>query len=396
MGKLTDKQIKASKPGMHADGDGLYLQVRGESESSIRSRSWIYRFQLAGRRREMGLGSLSDIPAPKARKLAHEARGLLLDGIDPLEHRRRQEAAAAAPVVRPKTFKDVAVEYIKQRRVEWRNEKHGAQWSATLETYVYPTFGETPVADVDDAMVLEALKPIWLTKTETATRVRSRIENILDAARAAKLRSGDNPARWKGHLEHLLPSPQKIAPVVHHPALAYAQAPAFMARLMRHTGVSGLCLQWVILTACRSGEGLGARWDEIDTENAIWVVPAARTKTAREHRVPVSAAALAVLEKAKALRQSEFVFPGVRLGKPMSDMALTMLLRGMQTGLTVHGFRSCFRDWCAEKTRHANEVCEMALGHAVGDKVEAAYRRGDLFERRRALMDDWAEYLVVD
>jgi integrase len=242
--------------------------------------------------------------------------------------------------------------------------------------------------------VLEILKPIWLSRTETATRVRSRIEAVLDAARATKLRKGDNPARWKGHLALLLPKPRKVTPVKHHPALHFNDVSVFMRDLQTHTGMSALCLQLLILTAVRSGEGLKATWSEFDRPSGTWTIPAVRTKTGKEHRVPLSAAAVSLIEKAAALRQNEFVFPGVQSGKPMSDMALTMLVRGMQPGITVHGFRSTFRDWAAEKTSYANELAEMALGHAIGYAVEAAYRRGDMFERRRQMMEDWARWCV--
>lgn len=392
---LTETKIKAARPGMHSDGNGLYLQVSGRQgfESAVRfSKSWIFRFQQNGRRREMGLGSLADVSAKTARLLVMDAHRLIIDGIDPLE--RRHELAAQAehkePVSKPVTFKDAALDYIDRHRAGWRNAKHQQQWENTLKTYAFPTMGEIPVAEIDDELVLEVLRPIWYARTETATRVRSRIETVLDAARASKLRTGDNPARWKGHLSLLLPKPRKVTPVKHHPALPFNEAPSFMAELRTHAGMSPLCLQLVVLTAVRSGEALAARWDEFDRSSETWSIPARRTKTGKEHRIPLSVAAVTVVEQAAALRQNEFVFPGVQSEKPMSDMALTMLVRGMRPGITVHGFRSTFRDWVAEKTSYANELAEMALGHAIGDAVEAAYRRGDMFERRRQLMDDWA------
>lgn len=396
---LTEMKIKAAGPGMHSDGNGLYLQVRRGSDAAVRpSKSWIFRFQLNGHRREMGLGSLADVSAKTARLVAMDARRLVVGGIDPLERRRelavQAEIKASAPATKPVTFKDAALDYIDRHKAGWRNAKHGQQWENTLETYAFPTLGEIPVAEVDDKLVLEVLRPIWHTRTETATRVRSRIETVLDAARAGKLRSGDNPARWKGHLSLLLPKPRKVTPVKHHPALPFSEAPRFMSELRTHSGMSALCLQLVVLTAVRSGEALKARWTEFDRTSGLWNIPASRTKTGKEHRVPLSADALTVLENAAAMRQNEYVFPGVKSGKPMSDMALTMLVRGMRSGITVHGFRSTFRDWVAEKTSYANELAEMALGHAIGGAVEAAYRRGDMFERRRQLMNDWAQWCI--
>lgn len=396
---LTEMKIKAARPGMHSDGNGLYLQVVQGSEPAVRlSKSWIFRFQMHGRRREMGLGSLADVSAKAARLLAMDARRLIVEGIDPLERRHelaaQAESKARAPVTKPVTFKDAALDYIDRHSAGWRNAKHRQQWENTLKTYAFPTMGEIPVAEVDDKLLLDVLRPIWHTRTETATRVRSRIETVLDAARASKLRNGDNPARWKGHLALLLPKPRKVTPVKHHPALPFNDAPSFMSELRAHTGVSPLCLQLLVLTAVRSGEALGARWEEFDRPSETWNIPASRTKTGKVHRVPLSAVAVTVVEKAAAMRQNEYVFPGVQSGKPMSDMALMMLVRGMRSGITVHGFRSTFRDWVAEKTSYANELAEMALGHAIGDAVEAAYRRGDMFERRRQLMDDWANWCM--
>jgi integrase len=395
---LTVKEIDNAKVGMHADGQGLYLQVTSAGkeegfESAVRLRkSWIYRYQLGGRRREMGLGPLAAVPAKKARELAGDARKLISTGVDPLEQRRREEQAAAAlaSAAKPMTFKQAARDYIARHESGWRNAKHAQQWTNTLTTYAFPVMGNAPVAEVDDEMVLAVLQPIWHTRTETATRVRSRIEIVLDAARAAKQRTGDNPARWKGHLALLLPKPRKVTPVQHHPALPYAEVSKFMGKLRERTGMSALCLELLVLTAVRSGEALKAEWVEFDREARLWTVPASRTKTGREHRVPLSTAAIALLERAAEMRAGDYVFPGVQSGRPMSDMALTMLLRDLRPGITVHGFRSTFRDWAAEKTSYANELAEMALGHAVGDAVEAAYRRGDMFERRRQLMEDWA------
>ncbi|MBW6494573.1 MAG: integrase arm-type DNA-binding domain-containing protein [Burkholderiaceae bacterium] len=388
---LTELKIKHAKAGYWLDGDGLYLQV---SESG--AKSWIYRFQLNGKRREMGMGSLADVSAKDARRRAAEARALVHNKIDPLEHRKQQAQAAAQRAAQIAagaiTFKKVSLEYIEANRAGWKNVKHISQWENSLATYAYPVMGDTPVGEIDTAMVLEVVNPIWLTKTETAKRVRSRIELVLSYAKVKGYRVGENPAIWRGHLENVLPKPGKIAPHKHHPALPYGQMREFMGKLRQHEGVSVLCLEFVILTACRSGEALKAKWSEIDEEKGVWIIPAERMKARREHRVPLSDAALAVLGAARKICQGEYIFPGVRTGKPMSDMSLSMLVRRIQSGITVHGFRSSFRDWAAEATHYPGEMAEMALAHVVGNKVEAAYRRGDMFEKRRQLMADWAAW----
>ncbi|NDP49317.1 MAG: integrase arm-type DNA-binding domain-containing protein [Sulfuriferula multivorans] len=388
---LTELKIKHAKTGYWLDGDGLYLQV-----SKSGAKSWIYRYQLNGRRREMGLGSLSDVPAKDARRRAAEARALVHGKIDPVEHRKQQTVAAFELVAQIRagavTFKQMALEYIEANRAGWKNAKHASQWENTLATYAYPVVGDMPVGAVDTAKVLEVLNPIWLIKTETAKRLRGRIEVILSYAKVKGFRHGENPAAWRGHLDNVLPQPGKIAPHKHHPALPYDQMRDFICKLRGSDGVSALCVEFVILTACRSGEALKATWDEIDEEKGVWIVPAGRMKASKEHRVPLSVAALAVLEKAKKLRQGIYIFPSVRSGKPMSDMSLSMLLRRLHPGITVHGFRSSFRDWAAEATHYPGEMAEMALAHSVGNKVEAAYRRGDMFEKRRGLMADWAAW----
>jgi integrase len=388
---LTELKIKNAKAGYYLDGDGLYLQV-----SKSGAKSWIYRYQLNGRRREMGLGSLADISAKDARRRAAEARALVVDKIDPVEHRKQQVMAAAAQAAEAQagavTFKKTAIEYIKANRAGWKNAKHASQWENTLAMYAYPVIGEKPVGEVDTALVLEVLTPIWHTKTETAKRLRGRIEQILSYAKVKKYRQGENPAAWRGHLDNVLPQPGKLAPVKHHSALPYDGMSEFMGKLRGREGVSVLCLEFVILTACRSGEALKATWDEIDMEKGVWTIPSSRMKAGKEHRVPLSDAALAVLDRAKKIRHSDYVFPGVRSGKPMSDMSLTMLVRRLHDGITVHGFRSAFRDWAAEVTHYPHEAAEMALAHVVGNKVEAAYRRGDMFEKRRQMMADWAAW----
>jgi integrase len=384
------------QPGVYADGGGLYLQV---AESG--ARSWIYRYMLDGRARWMGLGSLQIVPLVEARDLASKCRKLSAEGRDPIEARKADRALARVESARAMTFKACAEAYIEANKAGWRNAKHAAQWSATLERYAYSEFGSIPVQSVDTSMVMKVLEPIWTTKTETASRVRSRIECVLDWAKSREYRQGENPARWRGHIENLLPARSKVRKVEHHRALAYEKVRSFMRTLGREEGNAALAFQFLILTATRTSEVVGARWLEIDMKKKIWTIPAHRIKAGREHRVPLSAPAMAILEKMKKVppiegeevEHSEFVFPGGKKDQPLSNMALLALLRRMtRTDITTHGFRSTFRDWASEKTDYPREVAEMALAHAISDKVEAAYRRGDLFEKRRQLMTDWAVY----
>jgi integrase len=294
------------------------------------------------------------------------------------------------------TFTACAEHYIASHKVGWRNDKHAAQWPATLGAYVYPVFGGLPVQAVDVGLVMKAIEPIWTVKPETAGRVRGRIESILDWATTRGYRTGENPARWRGHLENLLPARSKVRRVEHHAALPYPEIGGFMVELRQQEGVAARALEFAILTAARTGEVIGARWDEINIVERQWTVPPERMKAGKEHRVPLSDAALAVVEKLGAIRQGDHVFPGGKAGRPISNMAMLMLLRRIGRGdLTAHGFRSSFRDWAAESTAFPGEVAEMALAHAVGDKVEAAYRRGDLFQKRRQLMDAWAKFCEV-
>jgi integrase len=307
-----------------------------------------------------------------------------------------KQAAELAAKARAMTFKDVAGAYIAANEAGWRNAKHRAQWTATLEAYAHPHFGDLPVADVDTGHVMRALEPIWRSKAETASRLRGRIETVLDYASARGWRTGENPARWRGHIQNMLPAKAKIQPVEHHAALPWRDIGAFMAKLRMQDGLAAQALLLTIMTTSRSSEVLCAKWPEIDLMKAVWTVPGARMKAGREHRVPLSEPALAVLRGLLPLRNDEaggWVFPGARQGRPLSNMAMEMLLRRMgRTDLTVHGFRSTFRDWTAEATGYPGEVAEAALAHVVGDKVEAAYRRGDLFGKRRKLMDDWAAF----
>ncbi|WP_235988711.1 tyrosine-type recombinase/integrase [Pseudorhizobium endolithicum] len=291
------------------------------------------------------------------------------------------------------SFEEAARQYIESHQAGWKNEVHAAQWPSTLKAYVYPVFGQLAVADVDVGLVLKALQPIWNEKPETASRVRGRIEKVLDWSKARGYRQGENPARWKGHLDHLLPRRSKVKTVKHHPALPYQEIGGFMSSLRDMEGISPRALEFAILTATRTGETVGARWPEIDMEGKMWVIPAERMKAGREHRVPLSDRAVEILRSLVSDKDSDYVFIGDKKGKPLSNMSLLMTLRRMKrTDLTTHGFRSTFRDWCAEMTAYPNELCEMALAHTVSDKVEAAYRRGDMLEKRRRLMRDWAKF----
>lgn len=357
------------------------------------SKSWVLRYQVGGKRRDMGLGGYPDVPLAAAREAAREARTKLSQGIDPIQHARERRSALIAAQVSAITFDQAAEKYIEAQEAGWKNAKHAQQWRNTLNVYASPKIGRLLVRDVTLPHILAILEPIWREKTETASRLRNRLELVLDWAIARGFRTEPNPARWKGHLDKLLPAPSKVAKKAHHAALAYADAPAFMARLRQQEGVGARALEFVILTAARSGEVRGATWAEFDDESAIWTVPANRMKAGKEHRVPLSAAALAVLRQQKEDSLGDLVFPGQREGKPLSDMTLSAVLRRMQVEAVPHGFRSTFRDWAAEETHYANEVAEMALAHTVGNKVEAAYRRGDLLDKRRQLMEDWAQYL---
>ncbi|WP_234730118.1 tyrosine-type recombinase/integrase [Acidocella facilis] len=392
LNRLKAIEIDRLPTGFHADGGGLYLSVKPSG-----ARSWIFRFHDNGRLRDMGLGPTHTVPLQTARRLALEARQARLAGIDPIarkSHARRQAAAEAARAV---TFNKAAELYIDAHAAGWSNAKHAAQWRATLEAYAFPVIGRLPAADIDTAAVLEILQPIWTTKPETAGRVRGRVEAILDYAKSRGWRDGENPARWRGHLDHLLPSRAKVAKVEHHAALPYAEVMAFMERAAEIEAISAFALRFLILTAARTSEILGAKWDEIDLEARVWSIPAERMKARRAHRVPLSDQAMQILETVAPLRREDDspVFPGQQPGRPLSNMAMLKLLARMgRSDVTAHGFRSAFRDWAAEETDFAREVAEMALAHAVGNQVEAAYRRGDLFAKRAELMAAWANYVA--
>jgi integrase len=374
--RLTARKVETAAPGRYTDSRGLMLVVKSSG-----ARSWVLRYQLNGWRRDMGLGPYPEVTLAAAREKALSARRHLVDRIDPL----------SVQPDRSMIFREVAKELIESKRAGWRNAKHAAQWSSTLEAYVYPQLGSQYVKSIETQAILAVLRPIWTTKPETASRVRQRIEAVLDYATAQGWSNGPNPARWRGHLQNLLPKPSQIRRVRHHPALDWRHLPGFMVDLSQHKGASARALSFLILTAARSGEVRGICWAEIDLAAAVWTVPAERMKSAKEHRVPLSAAALVLLGEAGD--PGSLVFPTASDPQnPLSNMALTALLRNMGKSVTAHGFRSTFRDWAGETTHFAREVIEAALAHGLKDKAEAAYARGDLFEKRRLLMHDWSEY----
>jgi integrase len=426
IGKLKALNVtRAKEPGMYGDGGGLYLQVTGAG-----AKSWVFRYWVSerdpttgehvkdpgtnktrGTSREMGLGSFAVISLEEARELAADARRLRHQGVDPIEARREAKQTAALEKAKALKFKDAATAYIAAHCAGWKNEKHAAQWPATLETYAYPVIGGLSVQAIDTALVMKVIEPIWSTKTETASRLRGRVESILDWATVRGYRKGENPARWRGHLDHLLPARSKVRKVEHHPALPYGELAGFLVALRGEEGVAARALEYSILAAARTSETIGAPWNEISTREKLWTIPADRMKAERDHRVPLSKRALAILEEVKKLRgDGDFVFPGRKRGEPLSNMAMLALIGRMNERRTAaglprwtdpmmgnrdivpHGFRSTFRDWASERTNFPSEMVEMALAHAVDDKVEAAYRRGDLFDKRRRLMDAWAEF----
>ena len=391
IGRLTALKVKKARdPGMYPDGGGLYVRV-----TSVGTKQWVLRYMLNRRPRWMGLGPVALYGLHQAREKAREARRLRHEGIDPIDARRAERARQRLEEAKTVTFKQCAEAYITAHRAGWRNDKHAAQWSATLSTYAYPTIGALPVQAIDTALVLKVLEPIWTTRPETAGRLRGRLENILDFAKARGYREGENPARWRGHLDKLLPALSKVRQVEHHAALPYTELPDFLTRLLEQEGTSARALEFAILTAARTGEVLGARWSEVSLREKTWTIPAERMKARREHRVPLSSRALSILTEMQAARESDelFVFPGGKPGKPLSNMAFLMLLRRMdRADLTAHGFRATFKTWASERTSFQNEIVEAALAHAIGGKLEQAYRRGDLFEKRRKLMDAWANF----
>lgn len=386
----TFKVEKAKRPGMYADGGGLYLRVADGG-----SKQWIFRYVANGRLRDMGIGPCHALSLAEARERATEARKLRLNGIDPIAYKHAQRAAAVAEAARAMTFKQCAEGYIKDNEAEWTNPKHRREWVTTLTRYVYPVLGELPVASIDTPLVLKVVKPLWERAPETASRVRGRIENVLGWATVHHFRAGDNPARWRGLLEHALPARAKVAKVKHYAALPYAQAGAFMAKVRQDIRVAARCLEFITLTAARVSEANVATWNEIDFANRVWTAPAERMKADKEHRVPLSNAALVVLEAMRAIRHSDYIFPGQRNAHAVSANSVLRLAKeaaGASVDVTTHGLRSTFRDWAAERSNFPNEVVEMALAHAIPSAVEKAYRRGDLLGKRRNLMEAWAEF----
>ena len=390
---LTVKRIeKLTKRGRYRDERGLYLQVM-----SATNRSWLLRFERDGRERWMGLGPLHAFGLEEARERARKARQLLADGIDPLDHRngerRRRDAETKLQDARSITFEQAAQRYYDKNNAKWKNRKHSAQFMSTLRQYAFRVMGKVPVAEIDTPLVLKAVQAIWSDKTETANRVRGRIEAVLNFAKVSDLRTGENPARWKGHLDQVLPSRSSVQKTIHHRALPYADLPAFMAQLRERDGTAARALEFTILTTSRTNEAIGARWDEFDLKASVWKVPEDRMKAKREHRVPLSAAATELLERLPREKNNAYVFLGPRSGG-LSNMAMDAVLRRMnfKDRATTHGFRSTFRDWAAEMTSFPPDVAEAALAHVSGDKVELAYKRGDMLEKRRKLMEAWAGY----
>jgi integrase len=389
--RLTARQVMTAKPeagrraAMLADGGNLYLQATIGKDDTVR-RSWVFRYELDGRRHDLGLGPLDTLNLVEAREKARLLRQQLVDGIDPFEAKRqakKERLAKLAAEARAMTFRQCAEACMKSHADGWKNAKHAAQWRSTLETYAYPVLGDLAVDDIATAHIVRVLQPIWKEKPETASRVRGRIEKVLGWATVRGFRSEDNPARWRGHLQELFAAKGKVRPVEHHAALSFTDVPAFMAALRSRNSLSARALEFTILTAVRTGETIGAMWGEIDFAAKTWTIPAARMKAGKAHKVPLSDRAAEIL--ASLPREGEHIFP-------LSNMAMLELLRGMRPGTTVHGFRSTFRDWAAERTSYPNHVAEAALAHTIGDKVEKAYRRGDLFEKRRRLMADWATW----
>lgn len=386
--KLSQRKVDTAGPGKYEDGGGLRLVV-----SDAGAKKWVLRFTIDGKRREMGLGSFPDVGLADARDKATEHRKQAKNGIDPIE--ARQPKPEKTP-----TFTTCAARYIRAHRRGWRNPKHARQWVSTLKTYAQPVIGAKRVDTITSEDILKVLSPIWTTKTETAKRVQGRIENILDYAAAYKYRDPMNPARWRGHLDKLLPKPSRVTKVRHHPAMPYSEVPAFFTELSTNLSISALALQFLILTATRTSEVLQAQWNEIDLDAAVWTVPAARMKGKRDHRVPLSEAAMTVLRALPRVHGNPHLFPGARQGRPLSNLALLQLMRGMGYGAggdrgdyVPHGFRSSFRDWSGEVSSFPRDVAEMALAHVIENKVEAAYRRGDLFAKRRRMMQEWADYV---
>ena len=400
--RLSALQVtKLTKPGLYGDGGGLTLQI-----TATGAKSWLLRYMVAGKPFGMGLGPTHTVSLAEARQKALDARKLLIDGINPLVARRQNQIAAALANAKMMSFDQCAESYIAAHKAGWKNAKHGDQWTNTLTTYASPVFGHLPVAQIDTGLVVKCLAPIWESKTETASRVRGRIESVLGWATTSGYRTGENPARWKGHLENLLATISKTQRTKNHPSLPWPRIGGFMDALRARDGASARAVEFAILTACRSGEVRGARWAEFDVAGKLWTIPAERMKAKREHQVPLSAAALALLASLPKGSDDDVVFAGTK-GQPLSDMSLTGVIRRMNgddkpvwsdangKGITVHGFRSSFRMWTAETTHYPREVAEHALAHQLPDVVERAYQRGSQFAKRAELMAEWAVYCAT-
>jgi len=386
--QLTALKVKKLKEaGSYPDGQGLYLQV-----SKSNNKTWFYRYQTNGKGHKHGLGSYPTITLDMARKKATACRILRDKGIDPIEYKKQQTLDEELAKLKGITFEKCATAYIDSHKAGWKNRKHEQQWRNTLKTYAYPYIGKLAVKSIDTGLVLKVLEPIWYEKTETATRVRQRIENILDWAKVRKYRTGENPALWRGHLDKTLPKPTKVQKVKHFDAMPYVDVPKYFQKIRKTETLAAKALAFIILTASRNGEARGATWTEIDLTKGVWELPAERMKAGRPHRVPLSKEAIKVLKEAKKFSHDEYVFAGLKKGKPISEAAIRNLIKTDYSDVTIHGFRSSFRDWCAEITNYPREVAEAALAHTLKDKTEAAYQRGDIFMKRRKLMDAWAGY----
>jgi len=386
---LTAKGVeKLRTPGRHGDGHGLYLKI---TDSGVKS--WIFRYQRIGRERFMGLGPLHTVSLKQARERARRAREQLLDGIDPLDARQEARQAQALAAAKRLTFEEAAEKYYKQHEAKWKNPKHSFEFMSSLRRYAFPKIGNLGVGEIDTGLVLKCIEPIWKTKTETANRTRGRIEKVLDWCSVRGYREGDNPARWKGHLDNVLPARRQVQKTKHFAALPWAELSSFMEVLNRREGTAARALEFTILTASRTSEVIEATWDEIDLDGRVWTIPAERMKAEKEHRVPLTDECIRLLKALPSEAHNPYVFIGPQNGSKLSNMAMIALLKRMKrTDITVHGFRSTFRDWAAETTNYQNHIVEMALAHTIGNSVERAYRRGDLLEKRARLMHEWAKF----
>lgn len=391
--QLTSRKVEhLKKKGWYADGAGLYLKVKPSG-----AKSWAYRYQINGKQKWQGLGAVTKLNGLEAaRKAAAVSRQLVKDKIDPIEHKNQQALEKELKAARTVTFKECAVQYIDSHKAGWKNAKHINQWSNTLETYAYPVIGDLPVSKVDTEHVLKVLEPIWFTKTETASRVRQRIERVLSWATVRKFRTGFNPALWRGHLDQVLPQRTKVQKPKHFSAINYREIPDYFSLVRKTETIASRALAFIVLTAVRSAEGRCVTYSELNLEEGVWTIPADRMKAGREHRIPLSDEAMEIIAEMEVFKRDadDYVFTGMKPGRPVSEAALRKLIKGTHPEITIHGFRSSFRDWAAEQTNYPREVAEAALAHSLKDKVEAAYRRTDLFEKRRLLMNSWEDYCL--